>query len=140
MLLAGPLTAVAGPAVARPAVADDRRTPTVIMHHPRVTPQGPTDLVLALARRTIYSEVVVRDDRLVFRGDVERYFNRRVYIQRKGCVGCDWRRYDVVTTNDRGWFRSEIGAPKRGSAYWRAKVPASDGYARSYSAVWQTHY
>jgi hypothetical protein len=92
------------------------------------------------SRRAIFSEVVWRDSRLYLRGDVESWFRRDVTVQRRGCDACKWRRYDVVSTGRRGWFRSVINAPQDGSTFWRAKVRAADGYARSYSATWETYY
>ena len=87
-----------------------------------------------------HSEVVDRDSGLFLRGDVEDYRRGLVVVQRKKCNDCEWRRHEVVRTGERGRFRSRIGAPRRGSAYWRAKVSASDGYAVSCSATWETYY
>ena len=91
-------------------------------------------------RRWITSEVVWRDGRLYLRGDVEDYFGRQVTVQRQRCDTCRWRQHDVVHTGRKGWFRSVIRAPRRGSTFWRATVAPSDGYTRSYSATWETYY
>ena len=134
LLAAAPL-ALAVPAAAAPA--DDARRPA-----PRVAMVGdpPPPALTALQVRTIHSKVVSRDGRLILRGDVEKYSRGRVIIQRKKCYDCSWERHEVVRSGVRGRFHSQIGARKRGSTYWRAKVPASDGYARSYSATWETYY
>ncbi len=91
-------------------------------------------------RRQIFSEVVYSRGRLYLRGDVENYFGREVKVQRRLCDACRWRRFDVTRTGKRGWFRAVINAPRSGSTYWRAKVAPSDGYSRSFSATWETHF
>jgi len=90
--------------------------------------------------RWIKSSVVRRDGRLWLRGDVEDYTGRQVAVQRQRCGTCRWRLHDVVRTGRKGWFRSAIRAPRRGSTFWRAKVEPSNGYTRSYSAIWETYY
>ena len=133
-------TLVASLAVASPAQAagDARPSPT----HPRATiaEAAPLPAITALSQREVLSRVVVRDGGLSLRGHVEDYRHGRVVIQRKACTSCSWKRKDVVLTSTRGRFHSRITAPPQGSDFWRAKVPASDGYARSFSAVWETYY
>ena len=90
--------------------------------------------------RSITSEVVRRDGRLYLRGDVESYFGRQVVVQRRRCETCRWRAHETVRTGRKGRFRSVIWAPESGSRFWRAKVAASNGYGRSYSATWETYY
>ena len=90
--------------------------------------------------RSIRSQVVWRNGRLYLRGHVEDYSGRQVAVQRQRCETCRWRPHDVVRTGRRGWFRSTISAPRRGSTFWRATVEASGGYTRSYSATWETYY
>ena len=139
----GALALVASLAVAAPAPAADhgRAGPG----QPRFAraaepPPPPPPTFAGPSRRTVHSQVISRHGKLHLRGDVERYSFRPVVVQRKRCPTCAWERHEVVTTGKRGWFRSLIGAPRRGSAFWRAKVPASDGYVRSFSATWQTYY
>ena len=108
--------------------------------HRMAEPAGDPAPALAASRRSIYSEVAWRNDRLYLRGDVEAYSGREVLVQRKACSSCRWRAHDVVTTGKKGWFRSVIGAPRHGSTFWRARVAASDGYLRSFSATWETYY
>ena len=91
-------------------------------------------------RRQIRSQVVWRDGRLWLRGDVEAWPRRAVQVQRTACESCTWRRHELVWTGRKGGFRSAISAPRTGSTFWRAKVRAADGYARSYSATWETYY
>jgi hypothetical protein len=135
LLAAAPLTLVAP---SHSFAADDARH--VGPRFAMVTPETPPPTLVGPQRRTIHSRVVGRGERLVLRGDVEGYSRRRVIVQRKKCHDCGWQRHEVVLTGDHGWFRSRIGAPKQGSTYWRAKVPASNGYVRSYSATWETYY
>ena len=113
-------------------------TPTFRMVEP--TGDEPPPSLAGPSRRAIFSEVVRRDGRLYLRGDVESWSRRAVTIQRRGCDSCKWRRHDVVSTGRRGWFRDGINAPQQGSTFWRAKVRAADGYARSFSMTWETYY
>ena len=138
----GALALATALAVAAPALAADhgRAGPG----QPRFALAAPTPppppAFAGPSRRTVHSLVISRHGKLYLRGDVERYSFRSVVVQRKRCQTCAWERHEVVTTGRRGWFRSLIGAPRRGSAFWRAKVRASDGYQRSFSATWQTYY
>ena len=134
-------------ATAAPASAAQQHRPLDIRTDPTpdyrmVEPVGDEapPSIAAPSRRSIFSEVVRRDGRLYLRGDVESWSRRDVTVQRRGCDSCTWRRYDVVSTGRRGWFKSAINAPQEGSTFWRAKVRAADGYARSYSATWETYY
>ena len=129
--------ATSGAAVA----ADDpaETTPTDAPSYRRSAPPDALPPTIA-PTRWIKSDVVWRDGRLWLRGDVEDYFGRQVAVQRRRCDSCRWRQHDVVHTGRKGWFRSAIRAPRRGSIWWRATVDASDGYTRSYSATWETYY
>ena len=141
--LAASLT-MTGAAVAAPSPAErvlesrTDSTPSYRLAVPSGEPGPPT--LAGPSRRDIFSEVVWRDQKLYLRGDVEDYFRRTVTVQRSACDTCRWRRHDVVNTGRRGWFKAVIRAPKNGSTFWRAKVSASDGYGRSYSATWETYY
>ena len=136
--------ATAGAAVAAAAPAErpvGLRTDTPSYRLvPTSDDDGPPPSLAGPSRRHIFSEVVWRDGELLLRGDVEDYFRRSVRVQRRGCESCTWRRFDTVNTGRRGWFRAAIRAPKNGSTFWRAKVAASDGYGRSFSATWETYY
>ena len=93
------------------------------------------------AERSVSSKVVDKRNQLVLKGNVSPgYAGGTVVVQKKDCRGdrCDWHRYRLVTANDEGGFRSVIDAPRKGYWYWRAKVPASAGYATAYSRVWRT--
>jgi len=112
--------------------------PTYRMVDPGTQPTAPPSI--AAPRRTITSDVVWRRGKLYLRGDVESYSNRVVAVQKRRCDSCRWRRHELTRTGKWGRFRSAINAPKQGSTFWRAKVAPSDGYARSFSAVWETYY
>ena len=136
VVLAAASLALAAPAEAA-RVAEERRPAP---RFERLAESPPPSTLAAPRRRTVHSEVLESNGKLFLRGDVERYRRGLVIVQHKKCYDCRWERHEVVRTGERGRFRSQIRAPKRGSAYWRAKVPASDGYARSYSATWETYY
>ena len=139
LAIAAPSGAAEPPAGTEPQVGDVR--PDTPPGHRVVLSAGPELLALAAAsRRSIFSAVVWRDGRLSLRGRVEDYSGRAVSVQRKACEACSWHRFDVTRTGKRGWFGSRIGAPSTGSTFWRARVAASDGYARSFSATWETFH
>ncbi len=139
-LAASLATAGTASATQQHRMLDTRTDPTPDFRMVEPTGDEPPPSLAGPSRRPIYSEVVTRDGRLYLRGDVESWFRRDVTVQRRGCDACKWRRHDVVSTGRRGWFRSAINAPQQGSTYWRAKVRAADGYARSFSATWETFY
>lgn len=130
--------AIAGAASATEADTRPRTGPAYRMAAPAGEP--PPLAMVGPARREIHSRVVWRAGRLSLRGDVESWSVRQVRVQRKSCESCSWRRHEIVRTGRRGGFRSAISAPRRGSTFWRAKVRAADGYARSFSATWETYY
>jgi hypothetical protein len=139
VLVAGTVLAGVSAGVPGSAVADERERPAPSYRMVEEAPTGPP-LFLGPARRTIFSDVVVKSGRPVLRGDVSDYRFGEVVVQRKACDTCSWRRHEKVVTGGRGWFRSTISAPRTGSTFWRAKVAPSDGYERSFSAVWETYY
>ena len=132
--------AIAAPSAAAPPAGDVRADAPPSHRLVQSADPGQLLAVAATSRRSIFSEVVWRDGRLSLRGRVEDYSRREVSVQRKACEACHWRRFDVTRTGKRGWFGSRIGAPSSGSTFWRARVAASDGYARSFSATWETFF
>jgi hypothetical protein len=66
---------------------------------------------------------------------VPAYARQRVYLQRKGCPSCAWRAdRSTRTTAQSRWGFVVRGAPKSGARVsYRAYVPASADYARSWS-------
>jgi hypothetical protein len=137
----GAVTLVASLALATPSPAAEPRLADDAMPISRMAAAAPTPLkALGPPRRSVYSKVVWRDGHLSLRGNVEDYPSRVVLVQRKACGGCSWRGFDLARTGKSSWFRSTISAPAIGSTWWRARVAASDGYATSYSATWETYY
>lgn len=114
--------------------------PSDIAPQYRAVPSEQPPVLTLTLHRPITTEVVVRDDRLILRGHVEDWTRGKVVVQRSACSSCRWRSHDVTRTGSRNRFRSQISAPRRGSTFWRARVAAADGYARSYSATWETYY
>ena len=105
-------------------------------------PVGAASAQGALPKREITSEVITnQDNQLVLKGNVSPgHAERKVFVQKRNCLKpkCDWHHYNTVVTNEFGVFRSRIGAPRKGSDYYRAKVVKYGGYGTSYSQVWRT--
>lgn len=94
-------------------------------------------------QRHVSAKIVERQQDLVFRGEVfgsrERpYDNRITRLQKKMCRSCDWQVVRSDRTNDRARFRYGVAAPRRGKWFFRAVVPPTREYLRSYSRVWYT--
>ena len=95
------------------------------------------DTARVLVHRSVRS--TLEDRTGVFSGRVTpRYAHRDVLLERRTCGACSWQRIRSTRTGDYGRFRFEVGAPSTGRWYWRATVPASTRYIRSYSAVYST--
>jgi len=94
-------------------------------------------------QRHVSAKIVEQQQDLTFRGEVfgsrERpYDNRITRLQKKTCRSCDWQAVRSERTNDRARFRYGVGAPRRGKWFFRAVVPPTREYRRSYSRVWYT--
>ncbi|MCB0908984.1 MAG: hypothetical protein KDB63_17910 [Nocardioidaceae bacterium] len=92
--------------------------------------------------RNVTSKVVKVKGHLVFKGHVSDGYNRKqVIIQRATCKPpkCNFKTYKTTKTSKAGKYSARIGAPARGSWYFRAKVKAAGGFATSYSGVWRTY-
>lgn|GEM_PF-4866822 len=92
--------------------------------------------------RNVSSKVVKVKGHLVLKGHVSGNYNRKqVIIQRATCKPpkCDFKTYSTTKTTNAAKYSARVGAPAKGSWYFRAKVKASGGYATSYSGVWRTY-
>ena len=94
-------------------------------------------------QRHVSAKIVEQQQDLIFRGEVfgsrERpYDNRITRLQKKTCRSCEWRVVRSERTNDQARFRYGVGAPRRGKWFFRAVVPPTREYRRSYSRVWYT--
>lgn len=69
-------------------------------------------------------------------GTTRIYANRRVKIQKRTCRKCRWKVVRTIRTNDNGKYRTRIKAPLKGRWRWRARVPASSGYAVTVGRTW----
>lgn len=95
-----------------------------------------------LPSRNVTSKVVKVKGHLVFKGHVSDNYNRKqVIIQRATCKPpkCNFKTYTTTKTSAAGKYDARVGAPAKGSWYFRAKVKASGGFATSYSGVWRTY-
>lgn len=76
--------------------------------------------------RNPHGRGVLRKGRAFYVGDVNPgWGNRRVTVQRKACQECGWKRFTRVRTNKAGRYAVHVGAPRKGSWWFRAKVPAT---------------
>jgi hypothetical protein len=80
--------------------------------------------------------------KIVFTGKVKgdpTYASKRLKIERKVGKHGTWRTYAKPRTNDNGWWRQRVGAPKRGKWFFRATTAATKHYRESHSTVWYTY-
>ncbi|HET8561198.1 MAG TPA: hypothetical protein VFL69_11825 [Marmoricola sp.] len=61
--------------------------------------------------------------------------HRTVTVQRRTCGSCKWKTYSRVQTSGTGAWSVQVKAPRTGSWYYRAYVPATTQYIKS----WTTH-
>jgi hypothetical protein len=88
----------------------------------------------------VTSNVVKKKGNLVFTGKVDPGDpGKLVLIQRKKCRQCAWRFYAKTQTGDVLRFRQRLAVPRKGAWFYRAKVPAYDGYGTSFSGVWKVY-
>jgi hypothetical protein len=96
-----------------------------------------------LPTRTVTSDVPPAiKGHLVLKGHVSGNYGRKpVIIQRATCrpPKCGFKTYSTTKTSKAGKYSARIGAPAKGSWYFRAKVKKSGGYATSYSGTWRTY-
>ncbi len=81
----------------------------------------------------------LRDGSGRFHGRVQpKYRHEVVFLDKRSCGSCSWRRVDSDRTGDRGGWRFRVRAPRSGRWWWRASTPASVRYVRSISGVFTT--
>jgi len=105
------------------------------------TKSGATVAAKALPKRNLNDTLVHKNNRLFMKGKVDpSYKHRLVVIQRRDCKSCDWHRVARVTTNSYSRFSYELGAPKKGSWFYRAFAKKYNGYGKSWSTyVYRTY-
>lgn len=69
-------------------------------------------------------------------GSLKPYALQRVKVQKKKCKKCAWKVIKTIRTNEYGVYKTRIYAPKKGRWRWRARIPASGGYAVTTGNVW----
>ena len=81
----------------------------------------------------------LRDGTGRFHGRVQpKYGNKVIYLDKRSCATCGWHRVRSDRTGDQGGWSFRVRAPRSGRWWWRAWVPASRAYTRSFSAVFTT--
>lgn len=90
-------------------------------------------------RRLVPAEMRrVGDSSFLMHGRVSPRYDGRVELQRRSCRRCSWSTVDSAATRRGTRWRLAVDAPaRRGRTWFRAMVPAGDGYARSHSPVWR---
>ena len=128
------LTALATPVLMSPADAATQST------KPTTSTQNSTvHRTSALPKRNLHAKVVKVRGKLFFKGRVDPG-KGPVYVQKKGCLKCHWKRFKKVRTHGpKSKWSVRIGAPRHGSWYWRAVVPKKGAYGKSISGVWRTY-
>ena len=75
-----------------------------------------------------------KPSRIDLAGSVTPLFARhRVTVLRKTCAACAWRSFATPLTDSRGRYRVRLSVPRKGSHYFRARTPATNGFSQSYS-------
>lgn len=69
-----------------------------------------------------------------------RYRHRVIYLEKRSCGTCGWKRVRSKDTTAHSRWRFRVGAPKNGRWWWRVSTPASTRYIRSFSPVFTTEY
>lgn len=67
---------------------------------------------------------------------VPSYAGKRVYLMRRTCSSCPWKTLTSQLTSDTSRYRFRLPLPKKGTHYFRARVPASTSYVKSVSVTW----
>lgn len=76
--------------------------------------------------RNPHGRGVIRKGRAFYVGDVNPgWAGRPVVIQRRTCPTCAWKRFTQVRTDRSGRYAAHVGAPRKGSWWFRSKVAAS---------------
>lgn len=89
--------------------------------------------------RDLNARDVQRNGRIYLKGNVDPGWGGKVvYLQRKTCKRCTWKAFDKQRSTSTGGFRFHTPAPRDGSWYFRAKVPAAGSFTTSYSGVLRT--
>lgn len=67
-----------------------------------------------------------------------KYVHRAVYLERRPCASCPWRKVRSTRTGPYGAFRFFVSAPRTGRYWWRASTPATGRFIWSYTDVFTT--
>jgi hypothetical protein len=93
----------------------------------------------ALPKRNLHDTVIKVRGKLYFKGRVDPG-KGPVFVQKRNCAKCKWKPYRKVATHGpKSKWHVRIGAPRRGSWFWRAYVPKKGAYGTSFSGVWRTY-
>jgi len=133
--------ALAGAAPVITTTSADAATSHTAAHAARAT--APQSTAKALPKREITAKIVNKGARtLVFKGKVKgdpTYSRKVVKIQRKVGKGGSWKPYAKTRTDNQGYWKHGVGAPRNGKWYFRAMTPKTGQYSRSFSDVWYTY-
>lgn len=111
-------------------------------------PDG-TAVVMLASRSAQVASKVMRDlgareprvgRRIVWKGNVDPgWGNRSIVLQRRTCRSCAWKDHDRTRTKRNGSWTVRVGAPAKGSWWFRTKVRRTEKFVTSYSAVLRTY-
>ncbi|HEU4512192.1 MAG TPA: hypothetical protein VFR87_03715 [Nocardioidaceae bacterium] len=90
-------------------------------------------------RRIVTSKVrEPRDDVFFLKGKVvPDHAGEPVALLRKKCSDCAWKVFRRGEATARSTYRFRLPLPPEGAHYFRARVPADEGYLRTVSKVWE---
>ena len=101
---------------------------------------GATAPASAASTRPVTFDAFNIGDTVYVKGHVgpnNTYKFKKVIIQKRKCAdgSCKWVFYKDGKTNGKSNYRLRVFVPQRGKVTYRTKVPASGGYATSYSGA-----
>ena len=99
--------------------------------------QRTADATRVLVHRSMRADL--EDGTGRFHGVVRpKYIHRTVYLEKRSCASCPWRKMRHSRTGDHGLFAFNVPAPRSGRWWWRASTPASGRFIWSYTGVFTT--
>src|SRR5262245_4840584 len=66
------------------------------------------------------------------------WHHKRVYLEKRSCASCGWHKVRHARTGAHGHFQFTVSAPRSGRWWWRASVPASTRFIRSFTGIFAT--
>jgi hypothetical protein len=77
-----------------------------------------------------------KNSKLLFKGKVApKWAKKKIVLERKTSKKAKWKVVTQARTNKKSAWSFRLGAPRKGSWYYRAWVPGKNGFIKSYSHI-----